>query len=198
MDIGNIIRPSDAEGIVTITQEDPISVLFSVPSQYLSDITAPVRAGQKLEVEAWDRDNRNKIADGFLKTIDNAVDPGSDMLKLRAVFDNPEGILFPNQFVNIKLKIDTLENIPLVRDIAIRRGTSGEFVYIITDENKVKMRPVTTGPAKNNMIAIINGIKAGERVAIDGLDRLRDGTDIIPIDREAQAREETPRTDSVQ
>jgi multidrug efflux system membrane fusion protein len=120
------------------------------------------------------------------------------MLKLRAVFDNPEGILFPNQFVNIKLKIDTLENIPLVRDIAIRRGTSGEFVYIITDENKVKMRPVTTGPAKNNMIAIINGIKAGERVAIDGLDRLRDGTDIIPIDREAQAREETPRTDSVQ
>ena len=198
VDIGNIIRPSDAEGIVTITQEDPISVLFSVPSQYLSDITAPVRAGQKLEVEAWDRDNRNKIADGFLKTIDNAVDPGSDMLKLRAVFDNPEGILFPNQFVNIKLKIDTLENIPLVRDIAIRRGTSGEFVYIITDENKVKMRPVTTGPAKNNMIAIINGIKAGERVAIDGLDRLRDGTDIIPIDREAQAREETPRTDSVQ
>ncbi len=187
-DIGNIIRPSDAEGIVTITQEDPISVIFSVPSQHLTDLTGPVRSGKKLVVEAWNRENTNKIADGVLKTIDNAVDPGSDMLKLRAVFDNPEGLLFPNQFVNIKLKIDTLENTPLVRDISIRLGTSGTFVYIITDEGKAEMRPVTTGPTQGNMVAILNGVKAGEKVAIDGLDRLRDGIAVIPIDREAQAQ----------
>ncbi len=183
VDTGNIIRPNEENGIVTITQEDPISVMFYISEVYLPDITGPVRQGQKLEVEAWDRDYREKIAAGVLETIDNSVDKETGMFKLRARFDNAEGRLFPNQFVNIRLKLKTLEGVPLIRDVSTRRGTMGDFVYVLNADNKAEVRPVKLGPAKGNMLSVLSGLKPGERVAIDGVDRLREGLPVSPVDR---------------
>lgn len=186
VDPGNIIRPGDASGIVSITQEAPISVIFPISEMFLPQILEPVRAGKTLDVEAWDRDYKKLIAKGRLKTIDNSVDVDSGMFKLRAHFKNEDGSLFPNQFVNIKLKVKTLEDTPLVRDVAARRGTIGDFVYIINDEDKAEVRPVTLGPPKGNYLTILSGLKKGERVAIDGVDRLRDGKLTQPVDRSQQ------------
>lgn len=186
VDPGNIIRPGDASGIVSITQEAPISVIFPISEMFLPQILEPVRAGKTLDVEAWDRDYKKLIAKGRLKTIDNSVDVDSGMFKLRAHFKNEDGSLFPNQFVNIKLKVKTLEDTPLVRDVAARRGTIGDFVYIINDDDKAEVRPVTLGPPKGNYLTILSGLKKGERVAIDGVDRLRDGKLTQPVDRSQQ------------
>lgn len=186
VDPGNIIRPGDASGIVSITQEAPISVIFPISEMFLPQILEPVRAGKTLDVEAWDRDYKKLIAKGRLKTIDNSVDVDSGMFKLRAHFKNEDGSLFPNQFVNIKLKVKTLKDTPLVRDVAARRGTIGDFVYIINDEDKAEVRPVTLGSPKGNYLTILSGLKKGERVAIDGVDRLRDGKLTQPVDRSQQ------------
>lgn len=186
VDPGNIIRPGDASGIVSITQEAPISVIFPISEMFLPQILEPVRAGKTLDVEAWDRDYKKLIAKGRLKTIDNSVDVDSGMFKLRAHFKNEDGSLFPNQFVNIKLKVKTLKDTPLVRDVAARRGTIGDFVYIINDEDKAEVRPVTLGSPKGNYLTILSGLKKGERVAIDGVDRLREGKLTQPVDRSLQ------------
>lgn len=186
VDPGNIIRPGDTNGIVSITQEAPISVIFPISEMFLPQILEPVREGKTMEVEAWDRDYKKLIAKGKLKTIDNSVDVDSGMFKLRAHFKNEDGSLFPNQFVNIKLKVKTLKDTPLVRDVAARRGTIGDFVYIINQEDKAEVRPVTLGPPKGNYLTILSGLKKGERVAIDGVDRLRDGKLTQPVDRSLQ------------
>lgn len=183
VDMGNIIRPGDTNGIVTITQENPISVIFSISEIYLPKILEPVRAGKKLEAEAWDRDYKQLIAKGTLRTLDNTVDADSGKFKLRAIFDNADGKLFPNQFVNIRLKVETLKDTSLVRDVSTRRGTIGDFVYVIDSEDKAEVRPVTIGPAKGNQLAILSGLKEGERVAIDGVDRLRNGKQTQPVNR---------------
>jgi multidrug efflux system membrane fusion protein len=178
VDVGNLIEAGQATGIVVVTQLQPISVLFSLPEDNISDIMARVQQGATLSVEAYDRGQTTKLATGTLATLDNVVDPTTGTVKMRAMFDNPNGALFPNQFVNVRLLVNTLHNQTFVPASAIERGSQGAFVYIVQPDKTVAMRTVTLGPPDGDKIAIVKGLNPGESVVTDGADRLRDGAEV--------------------
>ena len=178
VDPGNYLQPSDATGIVVIAQLDPISVIFSTPEDNLTAITARLNSGAKLPVSAYDRTNVKEIAKGALTTFDNQVDVTTGTFKLRATFANPDGALFPNQFVNARLLVDTMTGAVLAPNAAIQLGANGSFVYVVNADSTVSVRPVTTGPSDAQNSVIATGLKAGENVVIDGVDRLRDGVKV--------------------
>jgi multidrug efflux system membrane fusion protein len=177
-DPGNFLQPSDTTGIVVIAQLDPISVVFSTPEDNLPQITARLNAGASLPVTAFDRANVKQLAVGTLTTYDNQVDVTTGTFKLRATFANPEGTLFPNQFVNVRLLVDTLSDAVLAPNAAIQLGANGSFVYVVDDDSTVAVRKVATGPADATNTTILSGLAVGENVVIDGVDRLRDGTKV--------------------
>jgi multidrug efflux system membrane fusion protein len=153
----------------------PISVLFSVPEDNLPDIISRVRAGATLTVEAYDRANTRKLATGQLGTIDNVIDTTTGTLKLRAMFANPDVLLYPNQFVNARLLVNTMQNTVRVPVPAVQRGEPGTFVYLINANNTVSVRPIKVGPTDGSFQAVLSGLAVGDRVVTDGTDRLRDG-----------------------
>ena len=179
VDPGNYLQPSDSTGIVVIAQIAPISVLFSTAEDNLPQIAARLNSGAKLTVAALDRTNAKTLATGTVSSFDNQIDLTTGTFKLRAQFDNADGALFPNQFVNIKLLVDTMSGATLAPNPAIQIGASGSFVYVVNADSTVAVRKVTTGPCdgKNNVIA--SGLTAGENVVIDGVDRLRDGAKVV-------------------
>lgn len=179
VDIGNVVIAGQATGIVVVTQIQPISVVFPVPEDSIDQIMARVRSGAKLTAEAYDRSQSHMIASGTLATLDNIIDTTTGTLKLRALFDNPNNILYPNQFVNVRLLVDTLHNQIVVPVAAVQRGASGTFVYVVNPNHVVNMRAVTLGVTENDRVAIANGVAAGDTVVVDGADRLRDGASVI-------------------
>ncbi len=176
VDVGNIIHATDANGLVVITQMRPIAVLFTIPADNLQPVLKKLRAGVKLEVDAYDRDDKNKIASGYLLTLDNTIDQTTGTARLKAVFNNTDGALFPNQFVNCRLLLDTKPNAILAPVAAIQRGPQGSFVYVVGADKKAEVRPITTGLTEANETEILSGLKAGEVVVTDGQDRLQAGT----------------------
>jgi multidrug efflux system membrane fusion protein len=191
IDAGNMIRASDANGLVVITEVDPIAVIFPVPQDRLPQVMTQLQAGAKLPVDAYDREGRTRLASGTLVTADNVIDTATGTVKLKAEFPNKDGALFPNQFVNARLLVETLKGAIAVPTAAIQRGAPGTFVYVIKDDNTVSVRPVKTGAVDGDMTAIAEGLAAGERVVADGADKLREGARVEPIDRSAGA----PRRD---
>src|SRR6266481_6143972 len=181
VDAGNIVHANDPNGIVVITQLQPISVLFSLPQDQLPQVSAKLRSGVQLAVEAFDRDDTSKIADGKLLTIDNQIDPTTGTYKLKSIFNNTDNALFPNQFVNVHLLVDTKHNLTIVPAPAIQRGPQGTYVYAVGSDNAVKIRTVTIAQTTGNSIGLSNGLNAGEIVVIDGQDKLKDGSKVIPI-----------------
>ncbi len=179
VDPGNYLQPSDTTGIVVITQLDPISVIFSTAEDNLPRIAARMNAGAKLTVAAYDRTNSKALATGTVSTYDNQVDLTTGTFKLRAQFDNPDGVLFPNQFVNVRLLVDTVSGATLAPNAAIQIGASGSFVYVVNADSTVAVRKVTTGPADAKNSVILTGLTAGENVVVDGVDRLRDGAKVV-------------------
>lgn len=179
-DPGNIVHASDANGIVVITQLQPIAVLFSLPQDQLPQVNAKLRAGVQLNVEAYDRDDTQKIATGKLLTIDNEIDPTTGTYKLKSVFNNSDNALFPNQFVNIHLLVDTMRNLTIVPASAIQRGPQGTYVYAVGSDNTVKIRPVTIALTTANSVGLNGGINSGDVVVIDGQDKLQDGSKVTP------------------
>lgn len=175
VDPGNFVQTSDASGVVVITQMQPISVIFSVPEDNLPDIIRRLHAGATLPVDAYDRANVRLLASGQLATLDNLIDTSTGTLRLRAMFANPEGVLYPNQFVNAALLVNTLQNTVRVPVPAVQRGEPGTFVYVITTDGTVSVRPVKLGPTDGGYTAVLSGLQPGERVVTDGTDRLRDG-----------------------
>jgi multidrug efflux system membrane fusion protein len=175
VDLGNYVQSSNTAGLVVITQMQPISVLFSVPEDNLPDIISRVRAGATLTVEAYDRANTRKLATGQLGTIDNVIDTTTGTLKLRAMFANPDVLLYPNQFVNARLLVNTMQNTVRVPVPAVQRGEPGTFVYLINANNTVSVRPIKVGPTDGSFQAVLSGLAVGDRVVTDGTDRLRDG-----------------------
>jgi multidrug efflux system membrane fusion protein len=175
IDPGNYVSAGDATGIITITQIQPISVLFSVPEDSLPDIISRTRAGAVLIVEAYDRANKRLLASGQLATVDNQIDTTTGTVKLRALFANREELLYPNQFVNVHLLIDTIQGTIRVPVDAVQRGEPGTYVYVIGDNNKVAVRPVKLGPSDNGFTAVLSGLQSDEKVVTEGVDRLRDG-----------------------
>lgn len=178
VDAGNMINTTDANGLVTITQTEPIYVIFALPADNISAVLVRLHAGKTLSVEAYDRDSKNRLATGKLLTVDNQVDVTTGTVKLKAEFANTDEALFPNQFVNARLRVETLHDAVLVPAAAIQRGTQGTFVYVIGADHTVAVRPVTPGPISGETIAIAQGLAAGEQVVTDGTDKLRAGTTV--------------------
>lgn len=178
IDIGNLVTAGQATQIVTITQEQPISVLFSLPEDDVDSIMEQVHAGAILSVDAYDRGLTKKLASGKLSAVDNQIDPTTGTVKLRAMFDNADGSLFPSQFVNVKLLVQTLHDQTIVPVAAIQRGAEGTYVYVVDPQKAVHMRTVALGTTDGNNVAIANGLKPGDTVVIDGADRLRDGAPV--------------------
>ena len=178
VDQGNYIQTSSTTGLVVITQMQPISVVFAVPEDNLPDIVPRVRSGATLTVEAYDRANVRPLATGRLATLDNQIDTTTGTVKLRAIFDNPDELLYPNQFVNARLLVNTLENTIRVPVQAVQRGEPGTFVYLINLDNTVSVRLVKVGAVDGGFQAVLSGLNPGDKVVTDGTDRLRDGAPI--------------------
>src|ERR1700730_5349995 len=178
VDAGNYVQTSDPNGIVVVPQLQPISVIFPLPEDNLPEVMKRVRAGATLPVTAFDRTGANEIAKGKLDTVDNQIDPTTGTVKLRAIFDNEQETLFPNQFVNVKLLVNTLPDADIVPNSAIQRGAPGTFVYLVKPDRTAMVQKVKLGPSDGQRIAILSGLQPGDSVVIDGADRLRDGAKI--------------------
>ena len=178
LDQGNIIHSNDANGFAVITQLQPITVLFTLAEDSVPAVMKAWREQQYLNVEAYDRSDKQMLAQGRLLAIDNQIDTATGTIKLKAQFDNKDLSLFANQFVNIKMKLDTLENTVAVPTTAIQQGVQGAFVYLIENDLSITLKPIVLGPQHEGWTAIIRGLNAGERVVTDGADRLREGISV--------------------
>jgi multidrug efflux system membrane fusion protein len=180
VDIGNVVHATDTAGIVVITQLQPISVIFTLPQDQLPQVMTKVHGGTQLPVEAFDRDDTAKITSGKLATIDNQIDTTTGTYKLKSIFTNENNILFPNQFVNVHLLVDTMKNAIIVPTTAIQRGPQGTYVYAVGDGNVVKIKQVTITQTTGNSVGLSAGVNPGDVVVIDGQDKLQDGSKVIP------------------
>jgi multidrug efflux system membrane fusion protein len=178
VDKGNYITSGDPTGICVITQIQPISVMFTIPEDALPPVRKRLREGASLAVTALDRAQKNQLGQGKVATTDNQIDTTTGTVKLRAVFDNEDEALFPNQFVNVRLLADTVKDATVVPVAAIQRGQPGTFVYLVKADDTVAIRVVETGATDGDKIAVTKGLEVGEQVVIDGVDRLRDGAKI--------------------
>jgi multidrug efflux system membrane fusion protein len=181
VDPGNIVHASDQGGLFVITQIQPISVLFTIPEDSMPQVMKKLRSGVRLTVEAFNRDNSVKLATGSLLTVDNQIDPTTGTAKLKGVFENKDNTLFPSQFVNIRLLVDTLPNQVVVPSEAIQHGQQGPFIFTMTPESRSKMVSVTPGIVlDNDLTQITSGVSEGDAVIIQGTDRLQDGSQVRP------------------
>ncbi|HYZ20698.1 MAG TPA: MdtA/MuxA family multidrug efflux RND transporter periplasmic adaptor subunit [Rhodopila sp.] len=178
VDPGNYVQIGSTTGIAVVTQMQPISVIFSVPQVNLPDIIQRLRSGATLPVEAYDSANTRLLATGKLASLDNQIDTTTGTLKLRALFDNPDEMLYPNQFVNAQLLVNTMQDTVRVPVQAVQRGEPGTFVYVIDANDTVSVRPIKVGPVDGQYQAVVSGLQPGERVVTDGTDRLRDGAKV--------------------
>jgi len=179
VDQGNYVTPGDANGLVVITQIQPISVLFTVPEDNLQSIAKRLQARATLPVSALDRSGATKIADGTLQTFDSQIDPTTGTIKLRALFPNENKALFPNQFVNIRLLLDTHKDVVTMSSAGVQRGVPGTFVYLVNADSTVSVRPVKLGVTDGERVEVMGGLQPGDRIVVDGADKLRDGAKII-------------------
>ncbi|MEO7598855.1 MAG: MdtA/MuxA family multidrug efflux RND transporter periplasmic adaptor subunit [Opitutus sp.] len=179
VDAGNLVRLGDADGLVVITQTKPITVSFTIPEVDLQSVLDPFRAGEKLPVEARDRRETTVLATGILKTIDNQIDTATGTLRLKAEFANDEERLFPNQFVNVRMRVRTLEKSIVIPTAAVQFGSRGTYVYVVDENNKAAIRDLVLGPSDGTQQAVSKGLKAGDAVVLEGLDRLREGRTVV-------------------
>jgi membrane fusion protein, multidrug efflux system len=195
MDAGNIVRANDPNGLLVITQLQPITVVFTLAEDHLPAVLERLKTGKPLIVEAFDREQKRKIATGTLLTVDNQIDPTTGTVRLKAVFPNDDHELFPNQFVNARLLLDIKQQLTLVPTAAVQRGPKGAFVYVVNkEEQTVSVRAVAVGVSQGEETSIENGLAAGESVVIDGTEKLREGSkvDLRPSAAPTPVGEEVP------
>jgi len=179
VDPGNIVQANSNQGMILLTQLQPIQVQFTIPEDSLPQVLKKLRAGDHLQAEAWNRDNSVKLATGQFMTVDNQIDSTTGRARLKAVFDNKEGTLFPQQFVNIQLKVDTLHNVLVVPGVAVQNGQQGTFVYVVDPQtSRVHLKTVAVGQTNHDVFQLTSGVAEGEDVVTDGADRLDDGTQV--------------------
>lgn len=192
VDRGNLVSSSDTNGLVVITQTQPISVVFTLPETQLPEVRAELAAGKTLAVDAYDRADTRRIATGQLETLDNQIDVTTGTLKMKARFDNNDDALFPNQFVNVRLHVLTRKDVTAIPTAGIQQGSAGAFVFLVLADNTVQVRQVKLGAINNGMVAVNEGLQPGDRVVVEGTDRLRagakvevvGGADVIPATRD--------------
>ncbi|WP_072459473.1 MULTISPECIES: MdtA/MuxA family multidrug efflux RND transporter periplasmic adaptor subunit [unclassified Pseudomonas] len=178
LDIGNLVAANDTTALAVITQTQPISVVFTLPESNLDTVLARYRSGAKLPVEAWDRGDVKLQASGVLQSLDNQIDTTTGTLKFKARYDNRDQSLFPNQFVNVRLLADTLKGVVLAPTAAIQFGTNGTFVYALDGDRKVTIKTLKIGPSDGSNTVVTEGLAAGERVVLEGTDRLKEGSEV--------------------
>jgi len=187
VDAGNVVHASDASGIVVIAELQPISVVFPIPEDNVPRIMKRLQSGESTVVEAWDREQKTKLATGRLLTADNQIDTTTGTVKMKAEFANENLALFPNQFVNVRMLVQTLPDATLIPSAAIQRGSPGTFVYVVKDDQSVAVTPVKLGPVQGEVTAIAGGLAPGAIVVVDGADKLREGAKVEVITPDARA-----------
>jgi multidrug efflux system membrane fusion protein len=188
VDPGNYVQLSDANGLVVLTQLDPISAIFTVTEDNLPQIMQRLGGGATLPVDAYDRSNTTKLATGKVATVDNQIDTTTGTVKIRATFANPKDALFPNQFVNARLLVDTLTGVTRVPVAAVQQGAPGAFVYLINANGTVSVKTLKLGVTDGPLVQVLSGLSPGDRVVTDGTDRLRDGAKVtVPAPKDAAA-----------
>ncbi len=183
VDPGNVVKASDTGGLVVIAQLEPIALVFSVPEDSLQPVLRRFRTGNKVPVDAYDREGRTKIATGTLVAIDNQIDPTTGTVRLKASFGNTDGALYPNQFVNARVLIDVLHDTVLAPAEAIQRGPQGAYVYVVKPDKVVQMRRVQLGPSEAGVIAVRAGVADSEALVVDGAEKVQDGARVEPTVR---------------
>jgi membrane fusion protein, multidrug efflux system len=179
VNVGNYVTPAEPNGLVVITQLKPITVQFTLPEDQIPPLLKQLHAGRTLTASAWDRDNTQQLATGTLQSVDSQIDPTTGTIKLKAIFPNTDGSLFPQQFVNVVLLLDTLHGATLIPQAAIQRGAPGTYVYLVNADQTVSVQKVTLGPGDPTNIAITQGLKPGATVVVDGADKLKDGAKVL-------------------
>lgn len=195
VDMGNYITAGQTSGLVTLTQMQPISVIFTLPENDIGPVAERLRQGTPLAVEAWDSANLSKIATGQASVLDSQIDTSTGTVRMRAIFANSQEELFPNQFVNARMLVSTDHDALLVPTNALQTGPNGQFVYVVKADDTVEVRNVKTGHANNTMTVLTDGVKEGERVVTDGVDHLRDGVKVTIPAADTTDHDATPATD---
>ena len=192
VDAGNMVKANDPGGLVVLAQVEPIAVVFTLPQDNLPSVLARQRAGGSIPVDAFDREGRAKLATGTLVAVDNQIDASTGTVKLKASFANSDGSLFPNQFVNARILVDSLRGAVLVPNEAIQRGAQGPFVYVVKPDKTVELRKVTPGPSEGGVTAVREGVAAGDALIVDGADRVQERSRVEPTTRERPAARAGP------
>ncbi len=187
VDPGNIVHASDSNGLVTITQVQTVTVIYPVPEDNVPRIVKRMQTGQDIVVDAYDRSAKNKLATGRLLTIDNQIDTATGTVKLKAEFPNQDGVLFPNQFVNVRMVVETRQDATLVPSAAVQRGAPGTFVFLVKPDQTASVAPLKIGTTEGETTEVQSGIEPGDLVVVDGADKLREGSKIELIDPNARA-----------
>lgn len=194
-DAGNLIQANETTGLVTITQVHPIYVQFAVAENYLMGLRDTLKKGQQIEVSAWDKSEQNKLAMGHVQSLDNQIDVSTGTLKLKAVFNNQDDALFPNQFVNVRLNTQTIQNAITIPNDAVQHGAKGTYVYIVNPQHKAEIRMLKLGMTSNGQIEVIEGLTAKEQVVLEGIDRLSEGKEVQIV---SDQRQQTSNVDATQ
>lgn len=198
IDPGNVIRAGDQNGLVSIAQTQPIAAVFSLPEDKLPDIVAHLRGKRAISTEAYDRSGADVVARGKLLAIDNQIDSSTGTVKLKATFDNEDGKLFANQFVNVRLNLEPLRDAVVAPTAAIQRGAAGDFAYVVTEGGKVHLQPVRLGPRDGEKVAVLAGLAPNAEVVVEGMDRLKEGAavQVVAGPSARKAQPESPRADA--
>jgi multidrug efflux system membrane fusion protein len=192
VDQGNIVQANDTNGLAVITQLQPITVVFTIPEDHLPPVLAKLKAGERLPVDAYDREQRRKLATGSLLTVDNQIDPSTGTVRLKAIFPNDNNELFPNQFVNARLLLDVKRGATIIPAVAVQRSPQGTFVYVVKADQTVGVRVVTVGVTEGEAASIETGLAPAEIVVVDGTEKLREGSKVdvkSPSDKAPQRRQ---------
>jgi multidrug efflux system membrane fusion protein len=182
-----MVKANDPTGMAVINQLQPITVVFTIPQDDISRLQKQINSGRELGVDAFDRDFKNKLASGTLKALDNQVDVTTGTVKLKAIFQNEDHMLFPNQFVNARLLVDTMHDAVIVPAAAVQQGPTGTLVYVVGPDSTVEVRPVTVGPTEADETTIASGLSPGDVVVVDGVDKLQQGTKVALRERVSPA-----------
>ncbi|WP_413043634.1 MdtA/MuxA family multidrug efflux RND transporter periplasmic adaptor subunit [Pseudomonas sp. YJ42] len=189
LDQGNLVAANDTTPLVVITQTQPMAISFTLPESDLPPVISRFRRGDELSVQAWDRGERVLFGEGVLESLDNLIDTTTGTLKMKARFDNEAELLIPNQFVNIRLRVETLDDAILIPSAALQFGSRGNYAYVVGEDSKVELRVLEVGPSNGDKTVVTKGLSVGERIVMEGTDRLRDGSEVEVVDRQTLAEE---------
>ena len=191
-DAGNVVQPTDTTGLAVITKLQPITVVFAIPEDDIPQVLSKYQAGQKLVAQAYNREETKEIAAGYLLAIDSQIDSATGTVKLKAIFDNKDYALFPNQFVNIHLLVDVDKGAVIIPVAAIQTGPQGSFVFLVKDDQTVTVRGVTLGATQEDNVAIKDGLSAGDVVVVEGADKLKEGSKVALKGQKSHVSQSSP------